>query len=80
MGRAAVVLARTSEPPCFSVIDMPAISPRFVPGSRNPKSYSVDASSGSYFSVSSEFARNAGTAAYVIEIGQVCPASDWLHT
>ena len=29
---AVVVLARTSEPPCFSVIDMPAMSPRLAVG------------------------------------------------
>ncbi len=34
-GTAVVVLARTSEPPCFSVIDMPAISPPFSSGGRN---------------------------------------------
>ena len=30
-GRATVVLARTSEPPCFSVIAMPAIAVPFSP-------------------------------------------------
>ena len=29
-GVACVVPARTSEPPCFSVIDMPAVMPSFV--------------------------------------------------
>ena len=29
---ARVVLARTSEPPCFSVIAMPAMAPAFAPG------------------------------------------------
>ncbi|SLJ82621.1 Uncharacterised protein [Mycobacteroides abscessus subsp. abscessus] len=37
-GVAVVVLARTSEPPCFSVIDMPAMSPALPVGSRRPKS------------------------------------------
>ena len=37
-GTARVVLARTSEPPCFSVIDMPASSPALSLGSRSPKS------------------------------------------
>ncbi len=37
-GRATVVFARTSDPPCFSVMDMPAIRPRFVNGARSPKS------------------------------------------
>ena len=31
-GTACVVPARTSEPPCFSVIDMPAVMPAFVVG------------------------------------------------
>src|SRR5256885_3113216 len=46
-GVAVVVLARTSEPPCFSVMDMPAIRPRLVDGTRRPKSYTGEASSGS---------------------------------
>src|SRR5205807_7107304 len=37
-GVAVVVLARTSEPPCFSVIDIPAMSPALDDGSRRPKS------------------------------------------
>ena len=49
-------------------------------GSRSPKSYSVAASSGSYRAASSGLARSAGTAAYVIEIGQLCPASTWPQT
>ena len=63
LGVAVVVLARTSEPPCFSVIDMPAIRPRLVLGSRSPKSYSGAASSGSYRAASSGLCRSAGTAA-----------------
>ncbi|PRC61359.1 hypothetical protein C6A85_09735, partial [Mycobacterium sp. ITM-2017-0098] len=31
-GMASVVPARTSDPPCFSVIDMPAVRPVFVVG------------------------------------------------
>ena len=74
-GAAAVVLARTSEPPCFSVIDMPAMSPRLPSGARSPKSYSSDVSSGSYCAARSGCRRRAGMAAYVIETGQPCPAS-----
>jgi hypothetical protein len=47
VGVAAVVLVRTSEPPCFSVIPMPASSPRFSVGVRSPGSYSRLVSSGS---------------------------------
>ncbi len=47
VGVAAVVFVRTSEPPCFSVIPMPASSPRFPAGTRSPGSYSRLVSSGS---------------------------------
>ena len=60
---AVVVLARTSEPPCFSVIPMPASSPRLVAGARSPKSYARLVSSGSYRAARSGAARRAGTAA-----------------
>ena len=36
--RASVTLARTSEPPCFSVIPMPASAPSLVDGARTPGS------------------------------------------
>ncbi len=75
-----VVLVRTSEPPCFSVIDMPAIRPLLVRGARSPKSYSGVVSSGSSHSASAGVARSAGTAAYVMVIGQMCPASTWPQT
>src|SRR4029077_19967613 len=38
-GTAQVVFARTSEPPCFSVIPIPASRPLLVVGSRRPGSY-----------------------------------------
>jgi hypothetical protein len=65
-----VVPARTSEPPCFSVIPMPASSPRFDVGSRRPGSYLRLVSSGSYTAASSGEERSAGTTAYVIDTGQ----------
>ncbi len=77
VGVAVVVLARTSEPPCFSVIAMPAMSPRFSEGLRRPKSYSRLASPGTQRSAMAGSTCSAGTAAYVIEIGQPCPASTW---
>ena len=62
-GTARVVFARTSEPPCFSVIDMPASRPRLVSGGRRPKSYSGAASSGSKRPARPGACRSAGTMA-----------------
>ena len=73
-----VVLARTSEPPCRSVIAIPQSTPRFSVAGRRPKSYSPEVRSGSHSAASSGAdARSAGTAAWVMEIGQPCPASTW---
>ncbi len=47
VGVAAVVFVRTSEPPCFSVIPMPASRPGFSVGTRSCGSYSRLVSSGS---------------------------------
>jgi hypothetical protein len=38
VGVAVLLMARTSEPPCFSVIDMPASSPALPLGSASPGS------------------------------------------
>jgi|GEM_PF-6306358 len=38
IGVAVVVFARTSDPPCFSVIDIPASRPSFDRAGRSPKS------------------------------------------
>ena len=38
VGRASVTLARTSEPPCFSVMPMPARAPRLSDTGRSPGS------------------------------------------
>ena len=73
--RARVVLARTSEPPCFSVMAMPAIALGFsLAGSRRP-SYVRAISRGSHSAASSGCARSAGTTAKVIVMGQAKPAS-----
>ncbi len=70
---AVVRLARTSEPPCFSVIPIPASSPALP--ARSPGSYRVAVSPGSYAAARPGSCRSAGTTAYVIETGQPCPAS-----
>ena len=38
VGRASVTLARTSEPPCFSVMPIPASTPALDDGTRRPGS------------------------------------------
>ncbi len=45
-GSARVVLARTSEPPCFSVSPMPISTPRFCAEGMKRRSYSRESSSG----------------------------------
>ena len=63
VGRARVTLARTSEPPCFSVIPMPARAPALSTAGRRPGSYVVAASSGVHSLATAGSARSAGTAA-----------------
>ena len=63
------MFARTSDPPCFSVIDIPAIRPGLDNGARSAGSYVRLVSKGSYEAASSGAPRKAGTIAYVIEIG-----------
>src|SRR4051812_2867527 len=67
-GTATVVLARTSEPPCFSVIAIPHVAPSL--SGRSDPSYDRDTNRGTH---SESF--SAGTAANVIVIGQQNPAS-----
>jgi hypothetical protein len=74
-GSARVVFARTSDPPWASVIDMPASSPVFAAGGVSPNAYVVDRRPGSYAWANPGSWRSAGTAAYVIEIGQQWPDS-----
>ena len=64
-GSAWVTLARTSEPPCFSVIAMPHSAP---PRSRGSHSAAISGST-----------RSAGTAEYVIETGHITPALACVH-
>ena len=75
VGTAWVWLARTSEPPCFSVMPMPASAPVFSGAGRTPGSYDRAASSGVHSWAIASSARSAGTAAYVIEMGQPWPGS-----
>ena len=75
VGRASVRLARTSEPPCFSVMPMPASAPVFSATGRSPGSYDGAASRGVHSLAIASSTRSAGIAAYVIEIGQPCPGS-----
>src|SRR5699024_2774270 len=74
-GSATVVLARTSEPPCFSVMAMPNSTPDLVAGSRSCGSYSRDSSAGSHSAASPGLMRSDGTTACVMDSGQPCPAS-----
>jgi len=73
-GSATVVFARTSEPPCFSVIAMPQIADA-LPG-RSSGSYAVASSRGSHAAATAGAWRRAGIAENVIEIGQPWPGSD----
>ena len=60
-GRATVVLARTSVPPCFSVIPMPARAPGFSGGGRRCAGRrSEERRRGSHSAASSGWARRAG--------------------
>ena len=74
-GVAVVVLARTSEPPCFSVIAMPHSALAFPPARSSSGSYVVAVSRGTHSAARSGWVRSAGTAAKVIVIGQPKPAS-----
>ena len=80
IARAIVVFARTSEPPCFSVIAIPhsalRLAPAGAPACRSG-SYVVAVSRGSHSAAISGCARSAGTAANVIVIGQAKPPSAW---
>ena len=70
-----MVLARTSDPPCFSVIAIPKRADD-LPATSRP-SYSRLSSRGSQRPESEGFAASAGTAEWVIETGQACPGSTW---
>jgi hypothetical protein len=59
-GRASVVLARTSVPPCFSVIPIPARAPDFSTAGALRGSYSAESRRGSHSAASSGWVRRAG--------------------
>ncbi len=63
VGLASVTLARTSEPPCFSVIPIPASAPCFSATGLSPGSYDVEARAGVHSLANAASARSAGTAA-----------------
>ncbi|MNW02607.1 hypothetical protein D3C71_1984200 [compost metagenome] len=73
-----VVLARTSVPPCFSVMAMPMVTPALWAMPTLRGSYSVARIFGSHFSARSGCKRIAGTLAKVMVSGQPLPASAWL--
>ncbi len=79
-GRADVWFARTSLPPCFSVIPIPNSAPALRCAGRRSRSYTSDVSRGSHSAASSGSVRRAGTAACVIDSGQPLPASTCVHT
>ena len=62
-GRAVVVFARTSEPPCFSVMAIPHRAPRFSGGGAKRRSYCSEVSRGIHSSATSGWIISAGTAA-----------------
>ncbi len=74
-GVASVVLARTSEPPCFSVMAIPEIAQPFSLAGISRGSYVVAVTSGSHSAASSGCARSAGTTAKVMVMGHAKPAS-----
>ncbi len=89
VGSARVVFARTSDPPCFSVIAMPTRAERFstvgwrwpVAGGLtrappSPGSYSRESRRGIHCSRRPDAASSStGTAACVIDTGHACPGS-----
>ena len=72
--RATVVFARTSEPPCFSVIAIPHSALRLAGRAARGRTSSPSAAAPSAAAISG-CARSAGTAANVIVIGQAKPPS-----
>jgi hypothetical protein len=77
IGSARVVLARTSLPPCFSVMPMPTSAPRFCDTGSERGSYSFDRIFGSQAAASAGTRRRAGTEAKVIVTGHWAPFSTW---
>jgi hypothetical protein len=76
-GTAREVLARTSEPPCFSVIPIPSVMPDFSRHGRNAGSQRRDRMPGSSLQARSGAAASVATAARVIVTGHMWPFSTW---
>mmetsp|Transcript_110495 Transcript_110495/g.330562 ORF Transcript_110495/g.330562 Transcript_110495/m.330562 type:complete len:236 (-) Transcript_110495:492-1199(-) len=82
-GLACVVLARTSEPPCFSVMDMPTVAPGLFCRGASAPLYLHDPSLANISatrpvrSCSGCCRRSAGTAAKLMVMGQQTPGSSW---
>ena len=72
---ARVVLARTSEPPCFSVMAIPLSALVFSGSGTSAGSYSSEVSFGSSRAASAGVVRSAGTAAKVMVTGHWWPGS-----
>ena len=70
-----VLLASRSLPPCFSVMPMPTVTPALSVTGRAEESYLRLRMSGSQRSVSDALLASAATAALVMLIGLMCPAS-----
>ena len=72
-GVARVVFARTSEPPCFSVIPIPIVLPALSQPGTDLGSYIGARMRGSQSVASSGASSRDGTHAYVIVSGQLVP-------
>ena len=75
IGSARVVLARTSVPPCFSVMPMPMVIPDLSLQDRNSGSYWREPILGMTRASSEGAAASAATAARVMVTGHMCPFS-----
>ena len=73
--RRVVVLARTSVPPCFSVMPMPSVMPDFSHHGRNAAVVARDTTFGAIFASSVGSAASGASAARVMVIGHRCPVS-----
>ncbi len=74
-GTARVELARTSDPPCFSVRAMPMVQPVFWSAGMKRESYSVEVTRGSHTSATSGCSLSDGTTAKVMVMGHPTPDS-----
>ena len=77
-GSALVALARRSEPPCFSVIAMPSVAAALPATGAGAGSWARAVSRGRHSAESAASASSAGTAAWVIVMGQQTPGSTWV--